>query len=64
MMKEKRCPKCNALLYESKIKKGSKAGKIVLSCPLCFLTNIYPELSSFDFWKKPGKEKEDNDRSE
>lgn len=38
---EKRCPDCNALMYERKIKKGPKAGEMGFGCPCCFL--LLPE---------------------
>ena len=47
---EQRCPECNSLMYERKVKKGPKAGESGHGCPLCFfrLPEDTPSMSDVD----------------
>ena len=37
----KKCPSCNARMYERKVKKGPDKGKMGWGCPCCFM--LLPE---------------------
>ena len=86
----RKCPDCNARMYERKVKKGPHKDKMGWGCPCCFmmLPEHKPTLGyvlgmikgmyitiegkdlerllseedtddSFDFWKKPSQDNQD-----